>query len=218
MKAIQLRGHCQQCGAQQAVNGTMSKHGYTVQNGWFQGVCHGHNFAPIEIDRTEADETIARVSRDVSVLESDLGKMREGKIVPKTIKTTRGEWINNKFVNLEIPFSEGDVYQQRSAVETMIFQTEHRIRAGKGFIRDFGALVDKYHGQPLVEVKKPEAAPRIQAGEQRLNERGLVLTAMYQDAARVYYSYINSAGKIYKGAWIGSRAWRALKTPEVAAV
>ena len=38
-KEIQIRGNCQCCGKEQAVvGGLMSKHGYTVENGWFSGV------------------------------------------------------------------------------------------------------------------------------------------------------------------------------------
>jgi hypothetical protein len=210
MKALQLRGHCQQCGAEQAVNGTMSKHGYTVKNGWFQGICYGHNFAPIENDRAEADATISRVNEEVAALEVDLQKMRDGKIVPKTIKTNRGEWVNGKFVSIVIAFSDATAYEQRNAVETMIYQTESRIRAGKSFAVSFLALVDKYHGQPLIEVKKPEAAPRIQAGEVRVDANGTVKTATIQDGARVYFNYTNSVGKTFKG-WIGSRVWRQYK-------
>ena len=42
-------GTCQWCGAQQKLPaGKMAKHGYTVRNGWFQGVCPGSGTAPFE--------------------------------------------------------------------------------------------------------------------------------------------------------------------------
>ena len=62
MKDNQIRGHCQCCGNQQAVvSGHMSKHGYTVEHGWFQGVCTGESYKPIELERTVTNKIMAAV-------------------------------------------------------------------------------------------------------------------------------------------------------------
>lgn len=60
---IQLRGNCPCCGRDQAVlaSGRMSKHGYTVEQGWFQGVCSGDSHAPMQKDRVVTDRIIAQV-------------------------------------------------------------------------------------------------------------------------------------------------------------
>ena len=60
--ATQTRGHCQLCGRQQAVRGGMSAHGYTVANGWFQGVCQGHHHKPLETDRSITDQMVIDVT------------------------------------------------------------------------------------------------------------------------------------------------------------
>lgn len=46
------RGHCQLCGAQQAVNnktGRIAKHGYTTRWGFFSGTCAGSDNLPYEV-------------------------------------------------------------------------------------------------------------------------------------------------------------------------
>jgi hypothetical protein len=196
-KAIQTRGHCPKCGAIQAVNGSMSKHGYTVKSGWFQGVCSGDFHQPIEVNREVADETVANVRLDVSKLEADLVKMREGKVFPLTIEDG-GHIVNGKWETKFVPFAEARKHVQESAVKSMIFHTESRIRSGQTFANDFEALINRVHGQPLIEVVKPTAADRIQAGEKRVTEFGQTLVAKYQEAARVYYTRTNERG-VYNG-------------------
>lgn len=52
-------GTCQRCGNKQAIkNGVLVNHGYTVDNGWFQGICGGTNRKPLEVDTSYAKETV----------------------------------------------------------------------------------------------------------------------------------------------------------------
>ena len=126
MANIQYRGHCQCCGREQAVVGVfMSKHGYTVSQGWFQGVCHGDGYAPIEVSREHADWTVARVRSDVESLKVDLEDMKAGKITPKTV---RGNYNIATRGYDEIAFPDAPAYAQREAVKSLIWNTEQRIR------------------------------------------------------------------------------------------
>ena len=55
------KGHCQCCGRVQAVrnnNGLLAKHGYTVDYGFFDGVCDGSDNLPLEVDKDLAEDTI----------------------------------------------------------------------------------------------------------------------------------------------------------------
>jgi hypothetical protein len=59
------RGHCQACGRVQAVdtaNNLLAKHGYTVDFGYFDGVCTGSDRKPLEVDKSFAEATIVRIS------------------------------------------------------------------------------------------------------------------------------------------------------------
>ena len=83
----QIRGNCQCCGRQQAVvNGRMSKHGYTVKEGWFSGICSGRNYAPIQVSRTTTDKIIADISAEIPELIAKAEKVKSGELTPKTLK------------------------------------------------------------------------------------------------------------------------------------
>lgn len=205
---IQRRGHCQCCGNEQAVvRGFSSKHGYTVKYGWFTGVCQGQFFKPIEQNRQRADEIVAEVMADVAALRARAADLAAGRADPETVKSGRKlETVNNrqKWVDVFLPFAEGSYYEQERAVEDEIRHCEYRAREGESFAAYLKRVADTYHGAPLTEVAKKVPAAQIQPGEKR-DKKGRVLTALYQDGARVYYRTAES----YKG-WLGSRAWRDL--------
>lgn len=211
---IQLRGNCQRCGALQAATfGGVAHHGYTVKNGWFEGVCNGHGYPPIQVRRDTADHMIAAVRADVADLERKLPLMKAGRILPAL---AAGKLIiggPKSGTREKIPFAEADQFAQRDAVKAMLWSTESRIRAGTSFAKDFEALVERVHGTPLIEVKLPAPAERISKGEQRLSESGKVLTAAYQERARIYYDWpsVQTDGTVkMRRAWQGVTAWRKL--------
>lgn len=56
------RAHCQLCVSVQAIDplvGFIAKHGYTVEGGWFEGVCPGSDNPNLHISRELADKHIA---------------------------------------------------------------------------------------------------------------------------------------------------------------
>ena len=58
------RGHCQACGRVQAVdtaNNLLAKHGYTVDFGYFDGICKGSDRKPLEVDKSFSEATIVRI-------------------------------------------------------------------------------------------------------------------------------------------------------------
>jgi hypothetical protein len=57
------RGHCQICGAVQALatdSSRVAKHGYTVEGGMFEGVCPGSDHVNLHVERTLTDLYITR--------------------------------------------------------------------------------------------------------------------------------------------------------------
>jgi len=143
----QIRGNCQCCGRQQAVvGGLMSKHGYTVKDGWFSGVCSGRNFAPIQVSRTMTDKIIADISAEIPELIAKAEKVKSGEITPKTIKL--------RFGKEDIAFEQGDLRQQSNARTSLEWAYRNRARAGQDFVKTMAEVADKFHGQPLVEVTK----------------------------------------------------------------
>ena len=144
---IQIRGNCQCCGNDQAVvRGYASKHGYTVNNGWFNGVCSGQHYEPVQVSRVQADRIVESVRESVAALRVELEAVASGKVTPKTI--VKGYGKNRT----EIKFADAALYEQEGAVEDLKRAIAHRINAGEDFAKHLEAVANKYHGQPLREV------------------------------------------------------------------
>tara|TARA_Y100000004_G_scaffold87138_1_gene97678 strand:+ start:255 stop:1088 length:834 start_codon:yes stop_codon:yes gene_type:complete len=76
------RGHCQACGRVQAVdttNNLLAKHGYTVDFGYFDGVCTGSDRNPLEVDKSFSEATIVRISQWVDEQKVLLQEAIEGR-------------------------------------------------------------------------------------------------------------------------------------------
>jgi len=143
----QIRGNCQCCGRQQAVvGGLMSKHGYTVKEGWFSGVCSGRNYQPIQVSRTMTDKIIADISAEIPELIAKAEKVKSGELTPTTIKL--------RFNKETIPFEQGNLKQQSEARTSLEWAYRNRARAGQDFVKTMTEVADKFHGQPLIEVTK----------------------------------------------------------------
>ena len=77
------KGHCQVCGRIQAVDVThnfIAKHGYTVDFGFFNGVCEGSGELPLEIDKSITEETIVELTNYVAFQSSYLEGLESGKV------------------------------------------------------------------------------------------------------------------------------------------
>ena len=76
-KAI-YNGECQICGRIQKLPvGQMAKHGYTVDWGFFNGVCSGSNNLPFEQDKSLVDEAIRGATVHQEYLVKRIGELRE---------------------------------------------------------------------------------------------------------------------------------------------
>lgn len=215
-KEFKTLGNCQCCGRLQAVtHGHSAKHGYTVKDGWFQGVCGGHNYPSMQTNRDTTDKIVAQVLEDVEGLKQDVEDMKTGKKFPSMVEVGSKKYLGNgQWSDNLVPFDEAPSYAQHNGVETAIYRLESRIRSGQNFASNMTGLVNRVHGTPLVQEKKPEVAAKILSGEKRVSEGGSVLTARYQEAARVYWSRPSTEGRTASG-WMSSRSWRALSLVEV---
>jgi hypothetical protein len=148
MKATQTqtRGNCQCCGREQAVvNGMMSKHGYTVKQGWFAGVCSGRNYAPVQVSRVKTDQLIASITEEVAELIEIANKYESKEITPRTVLTLGRR---------EISFEQGTLREQSQARVSNEWACRNRARMGQDFVKTMTEIANKYHGQPLVKVSK----------------------------------------------------------------
>ena len=206
----QTRGHCQLCGRQQAVRGGMSAHGYTVENGWFQGVCQGHHHKPLETDRSITDQMVIDVTAQASALRIKADETLLGQHDPVEYDTGRRTFLDGKRTPIMAQFADAGEYRQQEIRKQMAWSLTSRAKAGEDFAKFMGALADKVHGQPLAIVAKPQPAERIQAGEQRIDAKGRVLTAKYQDGQRLHYTFTRESGAVLT-TWMSPRSWRMLQ-------
>ena len=204
MKAIQIRGNCQCCGREHAVvDGKMAKHGYTVESGWFQGVCAGKHFSPIQVSRDDTDKLIATVREQVLEMIIKADKVASGEIKPTTI--TRHP--HSKKAMEFVPFAEATSWEQRDAIRALEWNFRRNAEMGTSFANMMAEVADKYHGKALVEVAKKEAPEFIMPRDQK-TDKDMIYTCSSVQGARVYY-------KVQKGAatfngWMGSQSWRKM--------
>jgi hypothetical protein len=207
----QTRGHCQRCGNQQAVRHGISAHGYTVANGWFQGVCQGHRYVPLEKNRETTDRMIAEILAESSALRIKADETLAGQHDPVEYDTGSRKRIDGKFVPVLAVFADAPEYKQQDIRKHLAYLMVYRAKAGEDFAKFMSALADKVHGTELVVVVKPTPAERIQAGDKRVNAKGLVMTAVCQDGQRLWFNYTQeSSGKVFKS-WMSPRSWRTLQ-------
>jgi hypothetical protein len=198
----QIRGNCQCCGRQQAVkNGSMAKHGYTVDHGWFNGVCFGERYAPMQVSRTHTDKIIADITAEIPELLKKAEQVVMGKLLPKTVE------IGNFKNRTTVPYAEASDYDQRQARQQLEWAFKMKAKAGESFIQTLSAVANEFHGKPLVEVTK-QAPVQIEIGETR-NANDASYVCIKLDGARVYFK-AQRGEKIWKS-WVGSTAWRKME-------
>jgi hypothetical protein len=208
--STQTRGHCQCCGRQQAVRHGIAAHGYTVANGWFQGVCQGHRYAPLEKNRAMTDRMVAEVLEQAAALRIKAEETLAGKHDPVEYNTYRMKFVDGKRVPVMALFADATEYQQQDVRTKLAWALDCRAKAGEDFANMMSKLADKVHGTELAVVVKPVAAERIQAGDKRVNNNGTVLTAKYQDGQRLYYTFTRESGAVLTG-YTSPRAWRMMQ-------
>lgn len=77
------RGHCQRCGSIQAVDvdhNSIAKHGYTVDFGFFNGVCDGSDYTPLEVDKSITEQTILDLTDFVENQSAYLQGLESGEV------------------------------------------------------------------------------------------------------------------------------------------
>lgn len=168
----QDRGHCQCCGRLQAVrsrganDGLMSQHGYTVEVGWFNGVCSGHLFAPMERDRRQTNKIVGEVRADVARLEVRAADLAAGRVFPELandgyclVPWTPRTPESGKPVR--VPFAKAPAWCQTAAVDAAIAGANSRARQGAAFATQLERLAAEVHGQPLTQVEREDKTPLV---------------------------------------------------------
>ena len=157
-------GTCQVCGACQAFNaktGVIAKHGYTVDYGFFNGVCPGADSKPLQHDRSIADavgkrlrqsaeDILARAGRIESgaeAIETLMIRVREGwRSVPKPMTRDQADALGH-----------GPAWdrQAREYPDQLRWSAKHQRRMAE----DIAQRADSLHGTDLLvrETQQPQS-------------------------------------------------------------
>ncbi len=161
------RGHCQVCGAQQAVNnetGMLAKHGYTVEHGFFEGECPGSHNLPLEVDHTMTDNIIGDLTRQGDRIEQHIADgITE---VPYHYSVRSGNYGSTKKMvviteaTIESVFADIGARYNSMSWENAFDQHIWRLGRQVTFLRDhcefMGKLIEKRFGADLVPVERIE--------------------------------------------------------------
>lgn len=158
----QLRGHCQGCGHLQAANPDIAQHGYTVEHGYFNGVCYGARHAPLERDRTLLDATIKAITKRADDDEDRALRLeqREEDPVEKVERKLVGGWTrrNRQYEYVRTPYADLPEHEKLQLRKVLVFELRRDARHGRMWIEDMNKLAEKVSGKPLV-VNKVRTGP-----------------------------------------------------------
>lgn len=200
MSKKQLRGHCPYCGREQAVQrGLMAKHGYTVEGGWFEGVCSGQHLAPIEQEEATVLQVIANVRGECVQLRRRADALESG--TEKLEYAPISDMKNGKLCL----FSELPPYRQKQVTERAVDEMRYRARNGDAHADYLDKIRNAVYGKPLREVELPVPPSPLRVGDRRENQYQGVLEAYEIGKGNV--RWVNAQGK--KG-HMSTRSWRAM--------
>lgn len=184
---IQERGHCQHCGRLQAANPTIAKHGYTVDYGWFNGVCSGADYWPLEKSRIELDAQVKRLRYWADEADDKALKLEQREVDPEGHNERYHESGRRK--TRLVPYAELSEAGKKQCRENAVYQLRRKARDFRGYANDLLALAEKVHGQPLVQVKINDQAKVIQVGDRvKVCGQEVVVTKLgYKEARGVGY-------------------------------
>jgi hypothetical protein len=154
--ASEFRGHCPICGRiHRLPGGRLAKHGYSVDYGYFSGVCRGAGLAPLEEDRAPLDavvKALVEFGRGEAKRASDL---RAGLVEPAWYVE---RFEKGKFVKDPVAKEALGEYERKRIVDLAAGRAES---ASRGAAADAKMLLDLAavaHGAPLIPVPEEELA------------------------------------------------------------
>ncbi len=163
------RGHCQVCGRIQVVlpSGNIAKHGYRVGVfHFFNGVCWGADFEPLEVSRKQCDEIAHGQLTESQRLEVRAIALRGGVLKPERAQKLT-EWgsrvslFNNATrKNDAVMLQWADASQRERAAQIELEAGDHESESRKHahYAKSMRKLADEIHGTPVIDRAAEELA------------------------------------------------------------
>jgi hypothetical protein len=148
------RGTCQACGRVQCVTlhkDTLAKHGYTVDWGYFNGVCQGAEAKPLEVERTLTDAIIEIMHDKAARADKVAADLKSGAVAPTYFKSHYNR-ATCKTERIEVSRDELMPFEQDQCLSCAIHRAESEARGARYHATTLTKLIETRHGQPLVPV------------------------------------------------------------------
>lgn len=155
-------GTCQACGRAQAyqVNGKVAKHGYTVDWGFFNGVCRGADAKPLEQEKTLTEAIIKLLREQALRHEERAADLRCGIVEPKFTKQIAAchfprrheDTMNSRnFHRIDVECSRAELsdYDATQQISAAAYRAESTARHERSHADMLVKLIDARHGQEL---------------------------------------------------------------------
>jgi hypothetical protein len=149
------KGHCQVCGGLQMLpSGTLSLHGYKVEYGFFNGICHGAKAKPFEQAHDLVDAAIVRaeqalrniVARQIALRSPAMDPIA---IVNVFVKDARGKTYHEwRKVEVKVRFSESGYatfYHETFVDQPRFGSRDSELSANDFSEKDTRAVATKYN-------------------------------------------------------------------------
>jgi hypothetical protein len=151
------KGTCQVCGRAQAhFKGTIAKHGYTVDWGFFNGVCAGAEHQPLEQDKALTERIMAELLNDVAPRAEKLAAdLRSGAVQPKwfnRVPTGTRKFGVPQYNDVECTRAEISDQVAAQQVENAAYKAEGKARNARSHAAMLEKLIAARHGQPLMPI------------------------------------------------------------------
>lgn len=161
------RGHCQACGRLQAVDNAahhIATHGYTVDNGYFNGTCGGSNFQPLEVSHTLLDSFVSDCFGRANGCDARIDNLTEGRdYPPKVNKLKHGQRVYTYETNRRgrretvytlVKWADATDAERAEGLKHAIYDLQREAKFMRYHAETLIALKARVHGQPLKAVAK----------------------------------------------------------------
>jgi hypothetical protein len=194
------------------IDGVLAKHGYTVDWGFFNGVCVGAENKPLELDKALTERIIKELREDVAPrADKRAADLESGAVEPKWTMSKfieseggRKQWVNHvlksgKWETVECTRAELDDYQAKCQIERAIHAAKNNAAMARSHALMLEKLIETRHGQPLIPVSNKielNVGSRVQIG----GKKGVVceVVEIKDQVARGCGPYLN--GQLLKHA------------------
>ena len=159
-------GTCQVCGRKQAYDGSMAKHGYVVDYGFFSGTCNGSDRKALEEDKTLTEETIQALQTEISRMQAIVDNGQNNialvriQVYNKALRQYLISWQNAEDFKATMKCPEFFENEWSDAQRNTFYFYSNAINQMQHNVEFLKEMIKKVHGKPLQdrtveETEKP---------------------------------------------------------------